>query len=550
MTVPILTPRQTSLNPATLEALRASTAGGWQPPAVPWAVKQKTSYPVRAGNRVAILIDGAAAYAAIAQSFRAAKQFLYTTISFGAPDFRLERGSKDTFFSLLRDQAQAGVDVKAVIWKSGPTSTDTIPDPSAIPSVYPVNQPGGKCIQARWDEAPGYSDWYRTPVANKEPFWVAFPAALGCHHQKTYIMDDGQGGVVAYVGGINPVQAYWDTPDHEVLDAGRVADVTSPAATLSGLQRVPPLHDIFYRLTGPAVADVLANFIERYNGASERAMGNAVNTAVAIVPAAAAQIPALPDGVEVQVLRTIAPGKYNSTPDGEQSIREVYFNLLQQAGQGSIVYIEDQYFFDRGILSQIQAAATRGAKVIIVIESAPDEGTLLGAVEQGLEQAMKWLDIFPLIQGHANVTLLTLGNASPDPRPGGSYIYSETYIHSKTMAVWNDLKAGFTGGSANIAFTSMWFHSEMNLVFADRSLILDGVSRLWQEHLNLDAATVNGLLQQPENAFNTFVRHAQANLKAKNAGQSPDGRVYPWSPETALGQPSLAGVPPSAIIAP
>ena len=35
--------------------------------------------------------------------------------------------------------------------------------------------------------------------------WI-FPHELGCHHQKTYIMDDGEGGVVAFVGGINPVQ--------------------------------------------------------------------------------------------------------------------------------------------------------------------------------------------------------------------------------------------------------------------------------------------------------------------------------------------------------
>ena len=40
-----------------------------------------------------------------------------------------------------------------------------------------------------------------------------------------------------------------------------------------------------------------------------------------------------------------------------------------------------------------------------------------------------------------------------------------------------------TGGSANIAFTSMWFHSEMNIAFTDIGRIKDWVAQLWSEHL-------------------------------------------------------------------
>ncbi len=49
-----------------------------------------------------------------------------------------------------------------------------------------------------------------------------FPEKLGCHHQKTYIMEDGDGGFVAFVAGINPVQWYWDTPVHDSLDVRHV----------------------------------------------------------------------------------------------------------------------------------------------------------------------------------------------------------------------------------------------------------------------------------------------------------------------------------------
>ena len=73
---------------------------------------------------------------------------------------------------------------------------------------------------------------------------------------------------------------------------------------LKGLEKTPPLHDIFYRIKGPAVADVIANFVERYNGAS---IPHADVTSDAVPPVTADQIPQVPNGIEVQVLRTIAP---------------------------------------------------------------------------------------------------------------------------------------------------------------------------------------------------------------------------------------------------
>ena len=49
-------------------------------------------------------------------------------------------------------------------------------------------------------------------------------------------MDDGEGGVVAFVGGINPVQSYWDTPAHDSLDVRRVGRGNDP---LKGSKRHP-----------------------------------------------------------------------------------------------------------------------------------------------------------------------------------------------------------------------------------------------------------------------------------------------------------------------
>ena len=119
------------------------------------------------------------------------------------------------------------------------------------------------------------------------------------------------------------------------------------------------------------VGDVLANFVERYNGAS---LPHADVTPVVIAPVTSNQIPPMPSGIEVQVLRTIAPNTYPAIPNGDRGIRELYLNALAAAGAGSLVYIENQYFFDHGIISEIHEAAERGAKIIALLTSKPDEG--------------------------------------------------------------------------------------------------------------------------------------------------------------------------------
>ncbi len=112
------------------------------------------------------------------------------------------------------------------------------------------------------------------------------------------------------------------------------------------------------------MGDVLANFVERYNRAS---IPYANVTSDVVAPVTPNQIPPVPDGIEIPVLRTIAPNTYEATPNGNQGIRELYFNALTNAGAGSLVYIENQYFFDHGIISEIHEAAERGAKIIALL---------------------------------------------------------------------------------------------------------------------------------------------------------------------------------------
>jgi phosphatidylserine/phosphatidylglycerophosphate/cardiolipin synthase-like enzyme len=95
------------------------------------------------------------------------------------------------------------------------------------------------------------------------------------------------------------------------------------------------------------------------------------------------------------------------------------------------------------------------------------------------------------------------------------------------MAVIGDYWAIMTGGSANIAFTSMWFHSEMNIVFTGIARIKDWVPRLWSEHLRISADIAMELALKPEEALNFFKKHATRNKAAlEGVLIKPEGRVY------------------------
>lgn len=482
----------------------------------PWA--KTGTYPARQGNEIQILIDGQAAYREIADAFHRAKGFIYATISFGDQDFLLVPETGETMFDIFRLRQKDGVDVSMVVWQPAEATSDTIPDPS--PATIPGVNEGVGSIQARWDVAKGYRDWYRSPRGHFEPIPLDLPAILGCHHQKTYIMDDGAGGVVAFVGGVNPVQAYWDTSQHCLLDRRRVAEGKDQ---IKGLEAVPPLHDIFYQIRGPAVGDVLANFVERYNGASRP---HADVTTDVVAPVTADGIPHVPNGIELQVLRSIAPDTYPTIKSGDRGIRELYFNTLMAAGEGDLIYIENQYFFDHGVISEIHEAAERGAKIIAILEWRPDAGSSAGKVEKVLEGVANYQEGGHLVAGHSNVAILSLGSSYPDPRTAGKTMYSEIYIHSKTMAVLGHNAAVMTGGSANIAFTSMQFHSEMNVAFTDSARIKNWVAQLWAEHLNVPVDKAMELIAKPDDAFNFFKEQAVRNGAAMANGLAPEGRVY------------------------
>src|SRR5213078_5314068 len=91
---------------------------------------------------------------------------------------------------------------------------------------------------ARWDHLPHY-----------------------CHHQKSWLIDAGRPGEVAFVGGINLDHGSLVAPGHPPVGGGR-----------SDEDIYANIHDLYLELSGPAATDVHHNFVQRWNEATERSL--------------------------------------------------------------------------------------------------------------------------------------------------------------------------------------------------------------------------------------------------------------------------------------
>jgi phosphatidylserine/phosphatidylglycerophosphate/cardiolipin synthase-like enzyme len=456
---------------------------------------QTSSYPQRTGNVINVYIDGQDSFAAIYDATQAAKSYIYATFAYVDFDFHLMPDIvPQSLLSEMMARAKAGVDVRLLIWSPASGTPGTIQNPV---QEYPGTNAGPGTVQIRWDVAPGKG---------------IYPAKVGCHHQKSFVMD----GIVAFVGGINSYQPYWDTNAHAPVDNRRYPySIPRPLSDWNE-QGYPPLHDLFSRIQGPCIQDAEANFCERWNGATFKHAPGAQDIAphIGIVP---------PGGnLTLQITRTIAPNAYTTTPAGEMSIRESYLSAINVAQK--LIYFEDQYYYDNAVCDALMQAAQRGVKIIGLLCLKPDEGTGVGLLDQALESINMTRIDFAGKLDHENIGLFSPVVAAPDTPADGQYQYTDVYVHAKMLIV-DDLF--ITLGSANISFTSMEFHSELNVIANDASVAETLRQCLWQEHFQRQLADAE--LNDPATALALWRDQAARNKAARTAFQAPVSRIYPFS---------------------
>jgi len=276
--------------------------------------------PPRGGCSLAVLVDGAHAFAAVAHAIENARDYVHVTGWHVAPYFELVRGTRPGVLGELLAEAAERLDVRVLVWAGAP-----------VPAFHPTRKQVREGVQTLTRDTR-----IRCETDPREhPFH--------CHHEKTVVVD----GEVAFVGGIDMTDYAgdrFDTSDH-------------PARRRLGW------HDVGTRVRGPAVADVDDHFALRWRELTGQRLER---------PA-----PPAPAGEHtVQVVRTIANGMYDAMPDGEYRILESYVRAITAARR--FIYLENQFLWSpemsRLLADKLRRPPCDELRIVILLPTRANNG--------------------------------------------------------------------------------------------------------------------------------------------------------------------------------
>ncbi len=281
-------------------------------------------------------------------------------------------------FEVLDSAAARGVDVRIVFWRPNPESMH-------YGRTFAGPLAEGSRLRARWDRAAG-------------PY---------CQHLKSWVVDD-----VGFVGGIN--------------------------LTAVALER----HDAYLEVAGPCATDVRANFVERWNGASEHR--DAAND----LPLPT--VTELPCGTStVQIQRMLGTDK---------SILEQYERAIDAAER--TIHIENQAIPIPPMAARLERALQRGVEVLMLVPAIPEEGVYAARKNPARRASFDGLE--------------ALGRY-----PGFRLAGLPVYVHAKLMIVDD---AWATIGSCNLHAHSLGGSAEMNASIWDAGVARDLRADLLRRH--------------------------------------------------------------------
>ena len=395
------------------------------------------------------LVDGEPAFRRICQAIEAARRSVWVTVAFLDRDMQMPDG-RGSFFDVLDAAAARGLDVRALFWRS-PEQEEHVPGThfSGTEEERSWLAERGSRFAARWDRLPGEL----------------------CHHQKSWLVDAGSEGEVAFVGGINLSDASASTPGHAPRTCGDI-------------------HDVYVEVRGPAATDVHHNFTQRWNEASERGAPDGhwpagADTGELAFPTALS--PAAGD-VPVQITRTVQAGRYRDgrpapegTPfdiqAGEFSIYDQYIAAIDAARRS--IYVEDQAIGSPKVVGHLKQALDRGVEVVFLV---PGNCHPAYAKAKGDPRLKPFFELVASLDDFKNFTLAAIASHK------GHGEYHEVYVHAKIMLVDD---AWATIGSTNVAERSFAGDTELNASFWHGDLVRELRRELLHEHLDEDTRSLD-----------------------------------------------------------
>jgi phosphatidylserine/phosphatidylglycerophosphate/cardiolipin synthase-like enzyme len=263
---------------------------------------------------------------------------------------------------------------------------------------------------------------------------------MHCHHEKIVIVDDE----VAFVGGI----------DLTALAGDRYDSRDHPHREGIGW------HDAGTRLNGPIVRDVAAHFALRWEVVAQQAL-----------PVPEAPEPA--GDTTVQLLRTVPENAYPSVlPRGEFSVLEAYTRALRSAQR--LIYLENQFLWSPEIVHILEAKLRRPPhddfRVVVLLPHKANNGQ---------DDTRGMLGRLVAADDGAHRFLATTIHSRTGETSGPLYVHAKIgIVDDRWLAV----------GSANLNEHSLFNDTEVDVLTCDEALARDTRLRLWEEHLEGDAA--------------------------------------------------------------
>lgn len=491
-----------------------SVPGALTPEATPPSPEAIAPYsPPRGGNRVEVLVDGEAAWAAVADALEHATQEIQIATWMCRPDSELRRPLADaltepdaraeqTMGAILERRAHAGARVRLLIWGM----------------VYTP-------ILDRWMRR-----WFWRGHDNIDVLEQDHPGITGSYHQKTLTVD----GRIGFCGGMNIKENDWDTTAHDPWDPRRFphrsdAWTREAAVRRQSLPPFLPRHDLMVRLEGPAVGDLVLNFAQRWQQslAARRKsptarLVDAIRTRLGSDPNveldAAAPTHAVAGDTWVQIVRT--------TPGGEDGILAAYERAIRNARR--YIYIENQYFRSPAIGEAIARAIVRNPRLHVVVVAWPIKDGEVSFLDPSGYYTAATATAIRTARPDFQLTRLLV---AADPAAGGR-TWVPIDVHAKVMIIDDEW---FTVGSANVNDRGFRTEAEINAVVVDAALATDLRRRLMAEHLLL--AADDPRLDDPDAVFALWHAHALANVEARSHEGEPVSRVHyfeqqapPWPP--------------------
>jgi len=452
------------------------------PPDAWWADDDRwfpADTPPRRGNRLTPLVDGEQAMRAMYEAIDGAQESILIAAWFLTPGLRLIRppddpsdpptgkGGPHAFLTLIARKASE-VDVRILMW------------PGALVGKFAKRR-----VERNRRALLSANPRLRIRLDTHEHL-------SHCQHQKTLVVD----GRVAFVGGLD-VTAFdadrWDVQQHT-------------------FRKSRNWHDAHWQLEGPCVADVAANFTQRWDAT---APDDPVPTsALTSHPMAdwppdpyprdrrsSAPLPAAGEGEQhtsfppaagegelqrgdavVQVQRTIPKGVYPFAPRGVYGIAHAYRRAIARARR--FIYLENQYLWSPEITDALREAIERGRdtdlRIALVLPSHPNVGK--GDTDRHIDTLTRADGGRGIFRAYALYT-----SCWDDRRH--RYKYRPIYVHAKIAVI--DDEWG-TVGSANLNGRGMAGDSEINVTTTDRASLEALRLHLWAEHLNCGEAELRG----------------------------------------------------------